>query len=89
MAVKNLEEFSADWTFQMDYLKEMSSGLESALSKYGHTTVEADATIEPGGCVLMTEQGQIDGQIDIQVDRIAEAITIGERSLAMSGQEKN
>ncbi len=73
----------------MKYLKDMSASLEAALSKYGHTTVEADDEIEPGGCLLVTEQGQIDGKIDTQVELIAEAITIGQREDVNNQKDKS
>jgi len=60
-----------DW----EHLRQMCGGEAAELrARPGALTVEADAAIERGGCVLTTEQGQIDARLDTQVDRIADEL---------------
>ena len=34
----------------------------------------ADASVEPGGCVLQTDAGEVDGQLSAQLDRLVEEL---------------
>lgn len=36
--------------------------------------IVSDARVQPGGCVLSTDVGEIDGQLDTQLDRISEEL---------------
>jgi len=47
--------------------------VEAILARDAHVRLEADVTIEPGGCVLQTQRGgEIDARIGTQIERIIE-----------------
>jgi flagellar assembly protein FliH len=48
-------------------LLQQTAGLE-------HVSIIADAAVERGGCVLRAREGVIDASIEVQLDRIAEAL---------------
>lgn len=75
----------------VEHLETMIQSASSPFAAYSGISFEKDETIEAGGCRLITEHGQIDGQLDMQIDRIAEELlTTSEKDekkiLAQSGQ---
>ncbi len=42
-----------------------------------HATIRPDPAVERGGCILRTSEGVIDANIQVQIDRIAEALGHG------------
>jgi len=62
------------------HLEHMRNGQRGAWADTGHVRFVADDGIEPGGCVLITEHGQIDGTLDTQLDRIAAELLMGDCS---------
>ena len=56
------------------HLETMVESSSSPFSAYLGISFEKDESIESGGCRLITEHGQIDGQLDTQIDRIAEEL---------------
>jgi flagellar assembly protein FliH len=63
----------------LEHLEHMDQA-GKAWRQYGHVSFVADETITPGGCVLTTDQGRIDGQLDSQIDRIAAELLLGENT---------
>jgi len=57
-----------------EHLETMVQSALSPFAAYSGISFEKDESIEAGGCRLITEQGQIDGQLDTQIDRIAEEL---------------
>jgi flagellar assembly protein FliH len=49
-------------------------GLAESARQKRHVRVIADASVEPGGCVLTTQEGLIDATLGTQLDRIAELL---------------
>jgi len=57
-----------------EHLEKMNPDAASPFAAYSSVCFEKDETIEAGGCRLITEHGLIDGQLDTQIDRIAEEL---------------
>jgi flagellar assembly protein FliH len=57
-----------------EHLGKMIQDASSPFAAYSSVCFEKDETIEAGGCRLITEHGLIDGQLDTQIDRIAEEL---------------
>lgn len=57
-----------------EYLAKIAGPREQVLGHYGTIRFEADETVEPGGCVICTENGLVDGQLDTQIQRIADEL---------------
>ena len=57
-----------------EYLEKIAAPREQVLGHYGSIRFEADETVEPGGCVICTENGAVDGQLDTQIQRIADEL---------------
>jgi flagellar assembly protein FliH len=57
-----------------EHLETMVQSAPSPFAAYSGISFEKDENIEAGGCRLITEQGRIDGQLDTQIDRIAEEL---------------
>ncbi len=49
--------------------------LAETIGKLGTTDVVADPSITPGGCVVETEHGRIDGRLETQLERIASELS--------------
>lgn len=74
----------------VEHLETMVQSASSPFAEYSNISFAKEERIEPGGCRLITEHGQIDGQLDLQIDRIAqELLTTSEKEekkvLAQSG----
>jgi flagellar assembly protein FliH len=54
-----------------EYLGKIAAQRDQVLGHYGSIRFEPDETVEPGGCVICTENGLVDGQLDTQIQRIA------------------
>jgi len=65
-----------------EHLERMAGNNEAVLGQYRHIKFEVDDEIEPGGCVLCTEHGQIDGQLDTQIERIANELLMTDRKMS-------
>lgn len=57
------------------HLSSASSEIVESLKQLAPAKIMADASISPGGCVVKTEFGQIDQQIESQIDRLEEELT--------------
>ena len=58
----------------LEHLTKLAGENEKVLGRYAGIKVEADEGIEPGGCLLVTSVGEIDGQLETQVKRIADEL---------------
>lgn len=58
----------------LEYLETMASKNKQELSQYQSIRWEADESITPGGCVVSTDNGKVDGQIGTQISRISEQL---------------
>ena len=58
----------------MDHLKTMIEGVGDIIGKSRHISFVTDESIEPGGCVLLSAQGEVDGQLETQINRIADEL---------------
>ena len=56
-------------------LQAAGHALLDQLAALGQATVVPDSNITRGGCVIDTVHGQIDAQIETQIDRIIEELT--------------
>jgi len=56
------------------HLETMVESSSSPFAAYSGISFEKDESIEAGSCRLITEHGQIDGQLDTQINRIAEEL---------------
>ena len=63
----------------LEHLEMMAGKKDSVLGQYSHIKFEVNNEIEPGGCVLCSEHGQIDGQLDTQIERIANELLMTDR----------
>ena len=52
-------------------LQSLVEEIVSSISGCGEAAVVADPDVSPGGCLIKTEQGQIDGRLETQLERIA------------------
>jgi flagellar assembly protein FliH len=59
-----------------ELLKETGPQLVRAGRQYSHVGLAADPSVERGGCRLRTRAGQIDAGIEVQLQRIAEALRV-------------
>ena len=62
------------------HLETLSSGKEGFLGTYRHICFEQDESVSSGGCVIRTAENEIDGQLETQVERIAEELLMGEKN---------
>jgi flagellar biosynthesis/type III secretory pathway protein FliH len=51
--------------------------LMESLKECAHASVAPDASMTPGGCIVMTAGGRVDASIETQLERIAEALVPG------------
>lgn len=58
----------------MEYVRELRSEFFEMIQDLDSFTVEGDPKISPGGCVLETDFGHIDAQIETQLDQIRNAV---------------
>ena len=58
----------------MDHLKMMVEDAGDIIGKNRQVSFVTDEAIEPGGCVLVSAQGEVDGQLETQINRIAEEL---------------
>ena len=57
-----------------EHLETMVQNAPSPFAAYSGVSFEKDESVEAGGCRLVTKHGLIDGQLDTQIDRIAEEL---------------
>ena len=55
-------------------IDEVLPALTNRLLATAHASIEEDAAITPGGCIVRTGRGSIDATLDRQLDRIARAL---------------
>jgi len=60
----------------MEHLKEMTNSDESVFGKYKNINIEPDKEVDSGGCRVLTENGEIDAQLDTQLNKIAEELVM-------------
>ena len=63
----------------LENLQRFADDHENAFGRYDSLTIEADENIEPGGCRIFTQQGEIDARLDAQIARIADELMMTER----------
>jgi flagellar assembly protein FliH len=61
----------------LEQLSELESELSAHVSAVGEAQLIADPCIEPGGCLVETQHGVIDAQLETQLQRIAEELHPG------------
>jgi flagellar assembly protein FliH len=59
---------------QHDLLRQALPSLEVEWPALGEAQFVADATLSPGGCRVFTEHGQIDADLQSQLDRVVEGL---------------
>lgn len=63
---------------ELDRLKEIAGEFVQGAGELRHVRVEADSALARGDCVLVTRTGTVDASLDVQLDRIAEALVCAE-----------
>ena len=58
------------------HLEELAASPDNVLGKYKRIRFETDESIEAGGCVLDSESGRVDGQLQNQIDRLANELLV-------------
>ncbi|OEU46828.1 MAG: hypothetical protein BBJ60_09870 [Desulfobacterales bacterium S7086C20] len=58
----------------MDYVKELRPEFFDRINGLKSITMESDPSITPGGCYLETAFGDVDGRLETQLEKIAEAM---------------
>ena len=61
-------------------LQQLTDAPDSAFGRHQSITIEPDQSIEPGGCRIFTQQGEIDATLDSQITRIADQLMMTERT---------
>jgi flagellar assembly protein FliH len=56
------------------HIEKLAGTTDAVLGKYAGIRFESDETVETGGCILCTPNGEIDGQLDTQIKRIADEL---------------
>jgi len=54
----------------IEHLNQLAGGPDEVFGKYERIRFEVDDSIEPGGCILESQSGRVDGQLQKQIDRI-------------------
>jgi flagellar assembly protein FliH len=58
----------------IEYVKDLRPEFFERIKDLKSITIESDATISPGGCLLETAFGHVDGRIDSQMKKIADSV---------------
>ena len=58
----------------IEYVKDLRPEFFEQINDLKSVTIESDATISPGGCLLDTAFGHVDGRIESQMEKIAESV---------------
>jgi flagellar biosynthesis/type III secretory pathway protein FliH len=58
----------------LELVSENAEGLAAKLGGVQRLDVVAERRIERGGCIVVTEEGEIDARIGAQLDRVAELL---------------
>lgn len=58
----------------IEYVKDLRPEFFERIKDLKSITIESDPTISPGGCLLETSFGHVDGRIDSQMKKIAESV---------------
>jgi len=61
-------------------LSELGAALFDQVGQSEHVRIVADETVDRGGCLLRTPDGQIDARLETQLDRIAATLLSGQVS---------
>lgn len=59
----------------LEHLRQMTQK-ESILAEFSSIHFQADDAVEPGGCRLITENGAVDAQLAIQIERIGNELIL-------------
>lgn len=59
---------------QRAMLAEVLPRIQAQWPKFQHVEIIADGTLSPGGCRIFSGGGQIDGDLEIQLDRLAKEL---------------
>ena len=63
-----------------EHLEALCSSQGGFLGTYRHIRFEKDESVSSGGCVVRTVESEIDGQLETQIERIAEELLMGEKN---------
>jgi flagellar assembly protein FliH len=70
----------------LEHLERMQAGNDTVGPVWKNIRFEKDEKITPGGCVVETEQGGVDAQVETQLQRIAESLLIQPTDQTDKGQ---
>jgi len=68
----------------LEHLRQMTDMHEEIISSYKHVQFEADSTVSRGGAIVHTDKGEIDAQLELQIQRLAQELLMN-RPAAVSG----
>ena len=66
-------------TQDVESLQRLADAHETTLGRFTSITVMPDNNIEPGGCLVLTEHGEIDAGLETQIKRIADELLMTSR----------
>jgi len=58
----------------VEYIKDIRPSFFERIKDLKSITIESDPTVSPGGCVLETAFGHVDGRLENQLEKIAESV---------------
>jgi len=62
------------------YLEELAGRNELVLGEYESIRFESNEEVDPGGCLVCTNHGEIDAQLDTQIARIADGLLMAAKN---------
>lgn len=71
----------------LDALKRLADSHDKTLGQFTSISIESDESIEPGGCRVFTANGEIDAQLETQVQLIADELVMA--GFSLDGQLNN
>ena len=58
----------------IEYVKDLRPTFFERIKELRSITIESDPTINPGGCILETSFGDVDGRLENQLDKITASV---------------
>ena len=68
-------------------IEELKGELEYVLGRFDSVRFQPDVNIQRGGCLVLTERGKVDAQIEVQLERIARDILETNSSLNIGDED--
>ena len=68
-------------------IEELKGDLDYVLGRFDSVKFQPDANVSRGGCVVLTERGKVDSQIEVQLQRIARDILETNTSLDIGEED--